>query len=166
MNNMIDLSDIIQICILVVILLQLHLTRKTVKADHERRRKQATFEYVNAVSERFRKALYDFDKEHGIGKVVDVSNYSETDIFTVRSYLSEIERICAGVNSEVFDYDILKKMMAGSLIENNNRFRQYIDGRRVQKHRPSLYMEFDEVTKRLKKDRNQKYENVGKINSI
>ena len=159
-------SDIIQIGILIVILTQLYLTRKTVKADHGRRRKQATFEYVNAVSERFRRALYDFDKVHGIGKVVDISDYSDSDIFTVRSYLSEIERICAGVNSDVFDYDILKKMMAGSLIENNHRFRQYIDDRRTVKQRPTLYIEFDEVVRKLKKDRDEKYSNVGKIKSI
>jgi len=160
-----SVADIIQLIMLSAIILQLYLAYKAFKADHERRRKQATFEFINAVSERYRKALNDFDTKHGLGKVVDISDYSGDDYFTVKSYLSEIERICAGVNSEVFDYDILRKMMAGNLITSNDRFRQHINNARITRNNKKLYIEFDKVANKLRADRSKEtpYDNIGQM---
>jgi hypothetical protein len=101
--------------------------------------------------------------KHGYGRVVDVSEYDDDDRFTVRSYLSEIERICAGINSGVFDYEMLRKMMGAPLIRGNHRFRQYIDQQRENQR--NVYIEFDEVAKRLRTDAGIRYENIGRIRS-
>jgi len=156
-----NIADLIQTALLIVVILQLWSSHNAYLADHERRKKQATFEFVNAVSERFRSALKRFDEKHGVDKIVDISDYDDDDRYTVRSYLSEIERICAGVNSEVFDFYILKKMMGGTLQVRHHRFEQYI--REAQQIRSNLYCEFDEVVRRLEREAVSKYENVGKI---
>lgn len=155
------LSDIIQTVLLLVVVLQLGLSHRTFRADHERRKKQATFEYVNAVSERFRTALNKFDEKHGVNKVVDISDYDEEDRFIVKSYLNEIEYICAGVNAGVFDLQILHKMMGTGLVGRHHRFQQYILQRRAQK--PSVFVEFSEVVRRLNVLKPSNYLNIGEI---
>lgn len=143
-------AEITQIMILIVLIVQAFLIYKALRADHERRKKQATFEFVNAVSDRYKNAIQGFNTNHGIGKVVDINDYTDDDTYFVKSYLSEMERICAGVNCDVFDYDILKRMMAGTMITNHMRFSQYI--KKAQERRPTFYCEFDAVVSRLKDD--------------
>ena len=141
--------------------MQLWVSYRSFQADHERRKKQATFEYVNAVSERFRAALNKFDEKHGIDKVVDISNYDDVDRFIVKSYLNEIEYICAGVNAGVFDLQILHKMMGTGLIGRHHRFQQYINEKRQSKK--TVFVEFSEVVRLLETLRPSDYSNIGKI---
>ena len=156
-----SISDIIQVVILLALSAQAFFIYKTLKADHERRKKQATFEYVNAVSERFRNAIDAFNSRHGDDRMVDIADYSDEDKRTVRAYLNEMERICTGINSGVFDYDILKRMMAGNLMRNHNRFSQYIA--QAQINRPRLFCEFDSVVARLRQDENPVVRRPGDI---
>jgi hypothetical protein len=155
------ITDIIQTILLAVVILQLWVSHRSFQADHERRKKQATFEYVNAVSERFRTALNRFDEKHGIGTVVDISNYDDDDRFIVKSYLNEIEYICAGVNAGVFDLEILHKMMGSGLIGRHHRFQQYINEKRQTKK--TTFVEFSEVVRNLETLMPSDYSNVGKI---
>ena len=154
-------ADIIQTILLAVVIVQLWVSYRSLQADHERRKKQATFEYVNAVSERFRAALNKFDEKHGIDKVVDISNYDDDDRFIVKSYLNEIEYICAGVNAGVFDLQILHKMMGTGLIGRHHRFQQYINEKRQSKK--TVFVEFSEVVRLLETLRPSDYSNIGKI---
>lgn len=158
---MMTLANIIQTVLLVVVVLQLWVSHRSFKSDHERRKKQATFEYVNAVSERFRTALNKFDEKHGANKVVDISDYDDEDRFIVKSYLNEIEYVCAGVNAGVFDLEILHKMMGTGLIGRHHRFQQYIDEKRRAKK--TVFVEFSEVVKNLGKLTPSDYSNIGKI---
>ena len=155
------ISDIIQIAVLSVLVVQAFLINKTLKADHERRRKQATLEYINAVSERYKSALNEFNKRHGEDRFVDLSDYTEEDKFLVKSYLNEIENICTGVNCEVLDYYILKRMTAGNLKRNHSRFSQYIEA--VQRNKPTTYTEYDAVVARLKHEAKDVSDRQGKI---
>ena len=154
-------ADIIQTILLAVVIVQLWVSYRSFQADHERRKKQATFEYVNAVSERFRAALNKFDEKHGIDKVVDISNYDDDDRFIVKSYLNEIEYICAGVNAGVFDLQILHKMMGTGLIGRHHQFQQYINEKRQSKK--TVFVEFSEVVRLLETLRPSDYSNIGKI---
>jgi hypothetical protein len=63
---------------------QIRLAIKAMKADHERWRKQATFEFVNAVSNRYKNALHAFDARHGPNIVADIASYDEADRSGVR----------------------------------------------------------------------------------
>ena len=156
----ISLTDRIQILLLSVVVVQLWITRRMFLADHERRRKQATFDYVTAVGHRYRNPLEEFDKVYGT-KIVDISEYSPEDKITVRTYLNEIEYVCLGVNAKVFDYDILSKMMSTNLINCHRRFHQYIEAE--QKQSKKYYIEFDEVVRRLDEDNKEEISNKGNI---
>ena len=48
------LAILISVATVLCLLLQIHLQRKTMVADHERRKKQATIEYVNSVKVKYR----------------------------------------------------------------------------------------------------------------
>lgn len=156
-----SIAEIIQTILLGVVVFQLWLSHRCYIADHERRKKQATFEYVNAVSERFRTPLNKFDEKHGINKVIDISDYDDEDRFIVKSYLNEMEYICAGVNAEVFDLEILHKMMGTALRSRHHRFNQYITEKRQQKK--NVFVEFSEVVRRLELLTPSDYSNIGKI---
>ena len=49
-----DINSSIQIAMLLVISAQLYFLHKTHKADHERRKKQATVEYINSIRNDYR----------------------------------------------------------------------------------------------------------------
>jgi hypothetical protein len=157
------LADLIQILLLAAVVAQLVFNRRAMLADHERRKKQATFEYVNAVAERFRSALNEFDSKHGPKKVVDISDYDEEDRLMVKAFLNEIEYICAGVNAGVFDLDILNKMMGTSLKSRHHRFNQYIENAR--KDRATVFIEYSEVVRKLSLMEPVSYSNIGEITS-
>lgn len=154
-------SDYVQTALLGVVIVQLWVSHRSFQADHERRKKQSTFEYVNAVSERFRTPLGKFDEKHGIDKIVDISDYDDEDRFIVKSYLNEIEYICAGVNAGVFDLGILHKMMGTGLRGRHHRFEQYIQEKRTKKE--TVFVEFTEVVRKLHLLAPSNYKNTGKI---
>lgn len=155
MDWKVSIADIIQIAVLIFVVIQANLALRAFRADHERRRKEATFQFVNAVSDRYKMALHSLNSKHGVDRVVDVSEFDDEDTQIVKNYLSEVERICAGVNAGVFDYHILRKMMAGSLIKNHNRFGQYIMER--QEVRKSYYSEFSYVVSKLRSDEDKPF---------
>lgn len=121
--------------------------------DHQRRKKQATFEFINSAAIRDGSNLFKINEKYG-SDIVDMESYSKEDIFYIKKYLNGMERICAGVNSNVFDYDTLRKIQSGSMIKNHRRFEQYIQER--QKESSTLYSEFDCVVAKLKRDRKKK----------
>lgn len=156
-----SVSDVIQVAILLALSVQAYWIYKTLKADHERRKKQATFEFINSLSDRYRNSLNDFNKRHGMDRMVDINDYTEDDILIIRAYLSEMERICAGVNLGVFDYESLRRMMAGGLIKNHNRFSQYIA--EAQSRRDTHYSEFCTIVARLRQDESPTIRRKGDI---
>lgn len=147
---------------LIVIIIQLYLSYKIFKADHERRKKEATIEYINNVRQLWSKNRQDFDKKFGAHSHSltdeDVSNINNDKELkeTVRGLLGLLEHISVGMNTGVYDKNLLFRMSGKYLIDLFDRFKPYI--KESQKENPYSYIEFEELVvdfqerKRLRPD--------------
>ncbi len=115
-----DVDSIIQILMLFVISVQLWLVRRTFIADHERRKKQSTVEYLNNIRTHYRSVTNKLVEKFGSSAI----NLSEIDDDTkneIKELLSILEHMSVGINTEVYDYDILKRMSGSYLV---SRYKQ------------------------------------------
>ena len=146
---------------LVFIILQLRIAAASFMADHERRKKQATIDYVREVRPLYTKCRRVIDERYGIDVLSD-KDVEEivTENGEIRNNLKEIltqvEFIAIGVKTGVFDKDLWYRMSGAYMVRIYHRFRPYI--KYIQKSNPNAYIEFEEVAqefearKRLKPD--------------
>ena len=123
------------------------------KTNHQHQSKQATLEYVNAMNQRHKKSLYHFDEKHSTNEVIPLSAYSDGDLHTASVYLKDIEQLCVGVKTGLYDYETFKTIMASKLLDDYSRFENFINNERIARNWPLLYSRFEDVVKRLKKDK-------------
>ena len=83
---------------------------RTFKADHERREKQATVEYVNRVRAIYRPISNKVVKKFGEERVININEISSKDKEDIKEFLSNVEHFAAGVYLGVFDLLIIGKM--------------------------------------------------------
>jgi len=133
-------------CILIV---QAGLALKSLKADHERRKKQATFEFVQRIRPAWLEARYALEERWGreplTSKELEEIENDFHLMTTVRSLLGLLEHLSVGMNAGVFDKDLLYRMSGTQLINIHKRLRTYID--KIQKTHPTAYTEYQELVK-------------------
>lgn len=141
------ISNGIAIAVLVIIVLQLRLGLKTLKADHERRKKQATIEYINSIRQLWSENVKLLDEKYSVNTLSEEnlqeieSNPEIRDI--IKDLLGKLEHMSVGMNTDVFDKDLLYRMSASYLIRIYRRLLPYISF--VQKGNPFAYIEFQEI---------------------
>ena len=124
--------EIFQVLIFIILLLQLLNLRRnlnnsvrTTNAYHERLKKQSTLEYCGRL---WAKARLELESEYDVDFI---SKEQTKEMFEntshrakVHNLLGALEHISAGVNSGIYDEDILYRMSATSIINNFNKFKQ------------------------------------------
>ena len=131
--------------------------------DHERRRKQATIEYFEAMTDR----LFDIQAKFNDKltkqdvEISNLENYPEL-LKDATAVLSAFERLSVGVNTNVFDFNILNRMAGSYLIFLYTRFSPYIEIIRKDASRQKSYIEFERLIMRIKREKNP-INNSGKI---
>ena len=129
------------------------------RAFHERRKKEATIEFINKVREVYRKVNYELKKEFGEGPLDEEKLsklYANTDLWNqLKNMLALFEHLAVGVNSGVFDFDILSRMSGQYLINMFDRYSFYIRDRRKKLGNPRLYEEFEALVAKLRQHRNK-----------
>lgn len=142
-----DTATLVNAVGLLILVLQLHLTRRTLIADHRRRRLQATFEHIQEV-----RPLYDqhrrwVEKEFGR----DTLNQSDLARIeadpeareTIRSLLALLEHIAIGARVGVFDQDLWYRMSGTYIIRVFSRLEPYVAFAR--KDSPYAYVEIEAI---------------------
>ena len=132
---------------------QIRIGINSVRQDHDRRRKQATIEYINDVRDRYR-------AEHrhllrvlgGPVNAESVEKIQSNPELNARllDLLGLFEGLAAGVNAGVFDVELLNRVSGGYLIRVFETYKAYMLARR-QSRWPSLYREFEELVENLRK---------------
>ena len=79
----------------------------------------------------------------------------------VRNLLGQLEHLSVGMNSGVFDKDLLYRMSGSQLISIYHRLHTYID--RVQKSSPKAYIEYQDLVKSFEDRRRTKPDASGNI---
>jgi len=147
-----DINTVIQILMFLVISIQLYFMQKTFRADHERRKKQATVEYLNKIREQYRtlsnKLIGKFNED-----AINLSKIDDGTRIEIKELLSILEHLSTGVNTEVYDYDIIKRMSGSYLVNRYKQLYPYIDN--AQKSSRTLYIEFETLCKRIENDKRQ-----------
>jgi len=137
----------------VIALIQIGIAVRTFRADHERRRKQATIEYINALRENYRRSNNALINKFGndpIGKkeakeIIDDEEYWAL----LKDMLGQFEHLSVGVNTNVFDIEILNKMSGQYLINVFDRWKKYIELRREVSTLKKVYIDFEILVNRL-----------------
>jgi len=158
-----ELVPIIQVVILAV---SVFIAFWQFKAYHERVKKQATIEFVNNIREAYRKINNDLVKEFGEGPLDDEKIEKLTknqELWAkLKDMLALFEHLAVGVNTGVFDFHILSRMSGGYIIKIYDQYSYYIKKRRRDTGNPRIYIEFENLVLKLKKER-QDFSNEGNI---
>ena len=132
---------------------QIRIASKSLKADHERRKKQATIEYLNNLRTTYRKWNNTLIKKYGRDPAgMDTIEKIKADGKSweiLKDMLGMFEHLAVAVNSEVFDIDILNKMAGQYLVDVYQRWKTYIDQRRKDPNRELVYVEFEQLVHKL-----------------
>ena len=159
--NRIDAMEIVKVTIMAVAaivgLIQLGLIYRTFKADHERRRKQATIEYLNMIRGHYRNVNQQLLNEYGqnpFGKEQVELLMNNPELWAMlKDLLGLFEHLAVGVNTGVFDIDLINRMAGDYLIGIFDRFTVYVQKRRIDSGLTSLYCEYEQLITQLKKIR-------------
>ncbi len=135
----------------------LYLQVKTAEADHARRRKQATIEHLNTIRPIYKSLLAQAEKAIGpdvltteaLKQILDDPELRNT----VKDYLSTIEHFCVGLNTGVFDKDLVYRMSANYFIRMFDKFKPYIS--HAQKNLPTAYVEYQTLVHEFERRRQQ-----------
>lgn len=156
-----DTNSIIQIAILFVISAQLYFFHKTYKADHERRKKQATVEYINSIRNDYR-SLNDKLVDKYSTRPVNMNDIDDGTKKDIKLLLSILEHMSVGVNTGVYDFNILHRMSGSYLVGRYYQLHPHIS--KAQQKNPRFFIEFERLCKKIEKLNNEKYHsNAGDI---
>ncbi len=149
------IETLISLIALLISVLSLFVSLYYNRKDHERRRKQATIEYFEEMTSK----LYNVQAKFNLKLTqldIDI-DMLDTDLELLKDateVLAAFERLCVGVNTNIFDIDILDRMAGSYLIIMYTRFSPYIEKVRRDSSRINSYKEFECVVDKIKKKRN------------
>ena len=140
-----------------LIIFQLAIAVRSFKAEHERKKKQATIEYIHNAREVYNKSRRNVEAMFGTdvlteANVIELVKDSRAKD-EIKDLLAILEYISVGMNTGVFDKDLWYRMSGAFLIRVYNQARSYI--KYSQKDHPTAYIEFEEIVKDFE-ERNRK----------
>jgi hypothetical protein len=123
----------------------------TLRADHERRKKQATLEFYQQISELTEPLRNELKKVFG-NDVLNISDdrykNSETLQSSIRYYLRIMERFSVGVNSGVYDINIFMRCCGKSTISYYRKLEPIIHSKR-QGGKDYIYSDFEQLVRHM-----------------
>lgn len=150
----------------IIALIQIQIGIRTLKADHERRKKQSTIEYLNNLRTSYRNWNNELIKKFGADPVgTETANKIIEDVESwtiLKDMLGLFEHLAVGINTSVFDIDILNKMAGQYLIDVYDRWKVYINERRKDPKRQNVYRDYEILVNRLHSIR-KKDDGIGSI---
>jgi hypothetical protein len=134
------------------------LQREVFLADHERRKKQATIEFTHRVLEERRAVSGLITNAFGADHINPGDpRYSENPELksAVLRYLNLMERISVGINIGVYDLHTFSRITGRATSRFFRRLTPIIESRRLETGAPTLYRDFEVMTKAIDADRDQ-----------
>ncbi|MER6443227.1 MULTISPECIES: DUF4760 domain-containing protein [unclassified Streptomyces] len=133
---------------------QLLMLSRGTEQDHDRRRKQATMEYLTANMDR-RKALFDegipHERDHGaIAALVGLS-LSGDDRATklVASYLTTFNFLAVGAQTDAFDRRVIDEAWGGLILSVWNNYRPWVEEQRRLHGEPRVWENLEWLAGRM-----------------
>lgn len=130
----------------------------TMVADHERRKMQATIEYMRSVRPIWSQLRRELNDHFGNGTLqvesIDKIDKDKDLQRLVRELMGSMEHLSVGANYEVFDEDLIYRMSASYLIRIYKRMDLYIE--KAQAKNPYAYIEFKDLIRKFDERRRLK----------
>jgi len=123
-----------------------------IKADHNRRKKQATIEFYRDISDKCDESLKQVKADFPGSDAIDYYQL-KTNVGTfdgIVRYLTLMEEFSVGINTNVFDIKIFNKIARGISIKWFTRFKNVIEHQRIEQNNPDMCIDFEEMVKKLK----------------
>lgn len=139
-----------QIAVLIAAIIQIRALRRSFLADHERRRKQATIEYLDSFRSEVRPMVDQLKIIFPRTIAIDPNDLNEEHADSIKKYMNILEALSSGVNTNVYDIDIVDRRYRRWFIEDGYIFKKYIESRRKETQNERLYLEFEELVDKLK----------------
>lgn len=148
-----------------LLLLQVRVAIVAVRADHERRKKQATLEFVHHVRPIWIETKHVLEEKWGNDPLTSKELVLiENDIklrSVIRNALGSIEHMAVGMNSGVFDKDLLYRMSGTHLISFYDRLHGYIKQKRLLN--TAAYTEYEALITDFRERKRNRPETQGDI---
>lgn len=133
---------------------QLLMLSRSTGQDHDRRRKQATMEYLTANMER-RKALFDegipHERDHeAITALISLSlsgNDQATKLIT--AYLTAFNFLAVGAQTDAFDREVIDEAWGGIVISVWTNYRPWIEEQRRRHGEPRVWENLEWLAGRM-----------------
>jgi hypothetical protein len=133
---------------LVFVIYRIWLLHNSILADHERRKKQSTIEYMNQIRDIYRPVDRKLSEKYG-AKALNPEDIDEADMADVREFLSVLEHLAVGVNSQVYDIDLVNRMSGTFLLATIDKVKPYINHARIKRNSETLYEEFEKMCREI-----------------
>lgn len=172
-----EVSDIIQILMLGVVIVQLwwaifafsksqNLQLIEIKADHDRRKKEATIIHLNGIRGKYRPIADGLTKRFGPNYVLNVDDLADDTREDIKEILGLMEHLAAGVNTGVLDFELVH-IMSGSFLEGMyRRCWPYIKDVRDNARSDTLYIEFEHLVWCIKDQKHTKRDRRADLMSL
>lgn len=133
---------------LMFVTIELFIGIRSLRIDHDRRKKDATLSHVSDISDRWDELKFTLDKDFGWDEPLTNENideiekdYEQRD--NLRRLLRMVEHIALGANIDVFDKVIIYRMANDSLTTIYKRLSPYINHLREEYDSETVYVEFE-----------------------
>ncbi|MEL7138399.1 MAG: hypothetical protein AAFP67_05080 [Pseudomonadota bacterium] len=137
-------ANIIQVMILVAISYQAYLLYRSVDKDHERRREQATIEYIDRISRPVQDQQIKLrSKGLPLDGPIRLVDMDEQDRLCAFAILNILEGLATGANEDVFDTEIIEKLSGRFVISTFTRFKELIIEERNVPGCATFYTEYE-----------------------
>ena len=138
---------------------------QTMIADHDRRKKQSTIEYIATIRPIWKKSRRALNNKFGTDKLsendIDIIINEKKLLRMVRDMLGWLEHMALGANTDIYDKDVVYRMSGSNLIRIHNRLSLYIQ--MAQRDNPHAYIEFSELIRYFEEKRRTRPSTDGNI---
>lgn len=138
-----------------------------IRANHERRKKQATIEFYHIIDDHCTESLRQIDKKFPRNNVISVSDIEsdksgDDTLRAIKKYLYHMECLSVGINTKVYDIFVFERMAGNFTVRWFDRlkeviisFRKDFDSQGCPKSH--AYKDFEDVVSRLKEVRKKRF---------
>lgn len=125
---------------------QFYVAIKRLKADHERQKKQSTIEDFG---DTYLLCRYEIEAKYGLEPITAATaaqiDSDHEKCAALNKLLGTLEHMAVGVNTGVYDRDVVYRMSAGSMIGLRYRLHHYLEHRRKVLNQPKLFIEYERL---------------------
>lgn len=157
--NIEQASQIATVVGVLLVVPQIFIAVWSVVRNNRRERIKSTLNYYEDINQKIKIQKKAIKEKHGekISRERAISIHDENeDISAINNVLNLYERLSLGVNMGIYDLKTINRISGKLLIDNYERFQEYILYRRELKKAPNAWKEFETLIEKLRKMRKER----------